>query len=121
MPNKTTKLLLTLPLLLFALSACSTAPTQAIPTVAPTQTIEPVLTQTPADLPLIESAVPRVTVEEAQAALASGEAIMVDVRSIAAYEASHIPGAVHLQLGEIETNPTGLNLVKDRWIITYCT
>ena len=57
----------------------------------------------------------------ARAALERGEAVIVDVRSDAAYEVSHIAGAINIQLGEIETNPTGLNLDKDQWIITYCT
>ena len=61
------------------------------------------------------------SLEESIAAMQSGEAVIVDVRSAQAYQASHIPGAVSIPLGEIETNPTGLNLDKDKWIITYCT
>lgn len=64
---------------------------------------------------------PRVTVEETKAALESGAAIIVDVRSAEGYEASHIPGAINIQLGEFETNPTDLKLDKEQWIITYCT
>jgi len=62
-----------------------------------------------------------VTVEQAKVALDSGAAVIVDVRSSEAYAVSHIAGAINIQLGEIETNPTGLNLDKDQWIITYCT
>ena len=61
------------------------------------------------------------SVQDAKAALDSGEAIIVDVRSAAAYETSHVPGAIHIELGEFETNPAGLSLDKDQWIITYCT
>ena len=59
--------------------------------------------------------------KEAKAAFDSGAAIIVDVRSAGAYAASHVPGALNIQLGEFETNPTGLELDKDQWIITYCT
>jgi 3-mercaptopyruvate sulfurtransferase SseA len=79
-------------------------------------------TQSPQnDVPLSEASVPRVSIEETRVALAAGAAIIVDVRSPSAYELSHIPGAINIPLGEIETNPTGLDLDKDQWIITYCT
>ena len=102
---------LLLALILFV-SACS---------MQPTQVIEPLFTPTPAAPPLTEADVPRVTVQEAQAALASGEAVMVDVRSAGAFETSHIIGALNIPLDKIETNPTSLDLPKDQWIITYCT
>ena len=73
------------------------------------------------DVPLSEASVPRVSIEETRVALAAGAAIIVDVRSPSAYELSHIPGAINIPLGEIEINPTGLDLDKDQWIITYCT
>ena len=112
--------------LAFTLQACSASPTtepELIPTqIQPsTQIIEPVSTQPQASLPESEAAVPRVTVEEAKAALESGAAIIVDVRSAEAYEASHIPRAINIQLGEFESNPTDLELDKEQWIITYCT
>jgi len=104
--------LLVVSILILLASACNTQPTQ---------TIELIATQPPARLPLTEAEVPRVTVEDAKAALDSGAAIMVDVRSAEAFAVSHIAGAINIQLGEFETNPTGLNLDKDQWIITYCT
>jgi rhodanese-related sulfurtransferase len=84
--------------------------------------VEPISTQ-PVDnnLPQTEAEVPRVSLEEAEAALDSGAAIFVDVRSPAAYETSHTAGAISIPLGEIERNLTGLALEKDQWIITYCT
>ena len=90
-------------------------------TSAPTQAADPVLTQPTGELPLTEADVPRVTVQDAKAALETGEAIIVDVRGADAYSASHVAGAINIQLGEFETNPLGLNLDKDQWIITYCT
>ena len=123
--RKTNILLATI--LAFAIQACSAPSRTAEPTIAPTQTlvatqiIEPVSTQPPANLPQTEAEVPRVSVEQTKAASDSGAAIIVDVRSAGAYEASHVPGAINIQLEEFETNPTDLELDKEQWIITYCT
>jgi hypothetical protein len=99
----------------------TTAPTlMATIIIEPTTIVEP--TSAPrSDLPRDEAAVPRISVEQAKTALDSGAAILVDVRSAQAYEQEHIPGAISIPLAEIETNPTGLKLEKDQWIITYCT
>jgi len=83
--------------------------------------VEPTFPPTQSNAPLSEASVPRVSIEETRVALAAGAAIIVDVRSPSAYELSHIQGAINIPLGEIETNPTGLDLDKDQWIITYCT
>lgn len=64
---------------------------------------------------------PRVSVEDAKAALDGGEAIVVDVRSADDYAASHIVGAINIPLTDLESNPANLNLDKNQWIITYCT
>ena len=122
-----TNILLAIIILAFTVQACtSSSPAtepELIATQIPpsTQIIEPVSTQPQADLPESEAAVPRVSVEEAKAALESGAAIIVDVRSAEAYEASRIPGAINIPLEEFETNPTDLKLDKEQWIITYCT
>jgi hypothetical protein len=108
-------------LFVLALSACSARPTQSQPTVAPTQVIESGQAITPGMIPQSEAEVPRVSIEEARAALESGTAVIVDVRSPSAYEESHIAGAISVPLGEIERNLTNLTLEKDQWIITYCT
>ena len=119
--RKKTIVLLAAILLGFITFACNPSVQQYGPSPAPRESIEPVFAQTPNDLPRTEAEVPRVTVEETKAALESGVAIIVDVRGQGAYETSHITGAVHIPLGEIETNPTGLDLDKNQWIITYCT
>ena len=105
------------------MSACSAQPTQAPPTAVPTSTLPPGhgITSDEPELPLTEAEVPRVSLEEAKAALDSGAAILVDVRSPNAFEESHAVGAISMPLGEIERNITGLPLEKDQWIITYCT
>lgn len=107
--------------LLLTTLACNALFPQAESTSAPTQIIEPVLTESSGDLPLTDADVPRVTIEEAKAALESGAAVVVDVRDPAQYEESHVAGAISIWLDDIEANPTGLNLDKDQWIITYCT
>jgi 3-mercaptopyruvate sulfurtransferase SseA len=103
--------------------ACNALLPQAEPisTSAPTQIIEPVFTQSSENLPQSEADVPRISLEEARAALESGAAVVVDVRPPDAFEASHIAGAISLPLAEIERSPANLTLEKDQWIITYCT
>ena len=87
----------------------------------PTQIIEPVFTQVQGGIPQTEDAVPRVTVEQAKAAVDTGAAVIVDVRSQEAYETSLIAGALFIPLEDFENNITSLELGKEQWIITYCT
>jgi 3-mercaptopyruvate sulfurtransferase SseA len=72
-------------------------------------------------LPSSEAAVPRVSLDDAKAAVENGTAIIVDVRSAESFAISHIPGAINIPLGLIESNPSTLDLDKNEWIITYCT
>lgn len=118
---KKTNVLLGVILLAFTALACNALLPQTGPASTPIGIFEPIFTRSPGNLPQTEAEVPRVSVEEAKAALESGEAVIVDVRGAGAYQAGHIPGAIHIPLGEIETNPTGLDLDKEQWIITYCT
>jgi len=112
-----TKIILAAALLIFTLSACSAI----APTAEPTYVIvEPTYPPTQATI-LTEANVPRVSIEKARVAVESGAAIIVDVRSKQAYDASHVAGAINIQLGEFETNISGIALDKDQWIITYCT
>ena len=124
------KFLLLVAILLIAASACNyVAPTPQPtltplpPTVIPELTViaEPTSASTPNNLPLSEAEVERVPPDVAWAAVQSGAAIIVDVRSVEAYAESHIKGAISLPLAEIENNTTGLKLDKEQWIITYCT
>ena len=123
-----TRLILSISVLILATLACNfIAPTQEPtlppPTAIPELTVitEPTSATRPNNVPLTEADVPRVPLEQAKVALDSGAAVIVDVRSAQAYEASHIPGAISIPLSEIEANPNGLKLDKDQWIITYCT
>ncbi len=61
----------------------------------------------------------RVSIDEAKAALDSGSAVFVDVRSAEAYQANHISGAVNISSEELEARLGELD--KAQWIITYCT
>ena len=119
--ERTKRILVVLSILVFVLSACGAQPTQAQPTSASTQVIEPVFTPVSGDLPQTEAEVTRVTVQSAKVAFEGNAAIFVDVRSPGDFEASHIAGAISVPLGQIERELTEVPLDKDQWIITYCT
>lgn len=108
---KTKTILTIFVLLLFSLACSTLSPATATPN-------QP---SSGGSIPLTEADVPRVTAQDAKAAFDSGEAVIVDVRSQAAYEAGHVDGALSIPLNEFETNIEGINLPKDQWIITYCT
>jgi 3-mercaptopyruvate sulfurtransferase SseA len=109
------KLVSLLVLCVLVMSACAPS-TQSVPTVIVELTSPPVDT-----LPQTEADVPRVSVEATRTALASGAAIIVDVRSAESFAAGHIAGAISIPLSQIEANPSSVELDKKQWIITYCT
>lgn len=94
-----------------ALTACSSPIPQAEPTSAPRNETAP---QT-------EAQVPRITVSDAKAALDSGAAILVDVRSAESFAIAHAEGAMSIPLVNFEDDIENLSLEKSKWIITYCT
>lgn len=63
--------------------------------------------------------IPRVSIEDAKAALESDSAIILDVRSAEAYAGSHIATAINIPATELEARIGELD--QDQWIITYCT
>lgn len=63
--------------------------------------------------------IPRVSLDEVKAAIDTGTAIVVDVRSAEAYAGGHIAGAINIPLAELETRLGELD--PNQWIITYCT
>ncbi|GAB4497520.1 MAG: hypothetical protein OHK003_06410 [Anaerolineales bacterium] len=107
-------------LLIYASLACqSLAPT---PTKTPPPTQPQPVQQPQTNLPpLTESQVPRIAVSEAKAALDSGAAVLIDVRSVEAYAKGHAAGAVSIPLVNFENNINNFSFKKDQWIITYCT
>ena len=113
-----TKPLIALSVLVLTMFACNALAPTPTP-FEPLPTVQQSLP--PNDIPLSENEVRRVTLEDAKTAFDDRTAIFVDVRSEQAFATSHIPGSINIQLGEFETNPTGIDLPKDHWIITYCT
>jgi predicted sulfurtransferase len=99
---KSYKSLLVVLLLLFTIYACTAS-------------------QNDLNIPRTEDDVPRISVQDAKAALDSRQAVIVDVRSAQSYTASHVAGAVSIPLTNIESGVNNLSLQKDQWIITYCT
>lgn len=61
----------------------------------------------------------RVSLVDAKAALESGSAILLDVRSAEAFEGQHITGAVNIPTAEIQSRLAELD--PSDWIIPYCT
>ena len=116
-----TKMIMAISFIALIMLACNALLPLPTEESTPTQIIEPGVTQPQGDIPQSEAAVHRVTVDEAKAALDSGAAIIVDVRSQEAYDASHVAGALFIPLGAFETDITSVDLPKDQWIITYCT
>jgi rhodanese-related sulfurtransferase len=89
------------------LSACG-APTAAPIQAAPAST-------TPASA---EELAPNLEVEEVQALVAAGGAVILDVREVSEYEAGHIPDAQLIPLGEL---PDRLNEVpRDETVVIVC-
>jgi 3-mercaptopyruvate sulfurtransferase SseA len=63
--------------------------------------------------------IPRVTTAEAYQALLNGEAILLDTRGAAQFDALHISGAINIPINEVEARIGELD--PDTWYITYCT
>ena len=61
----------------------------------------------------------RVTIEELEAMLKAGTAVVVDVRNQAAYDVGHIPGSRLIPAGEILNHIS--ELPRDKMIVTYCS
>ena len=114
-----TRILLAISFLLLASLACNAV----LPSAEPTPYAPPVSQQNNPVVPLLQSEdqVPRISVEQAKAALDSGQAIIVDVRSTDSYLAGHAVGSVSVPLERFEININTIPLEKDEWIITYCT
>jgi hypothetical protein len=63
--------------------------------------------------------VPRISVEDAYRAVVKGEAVLVDTRSLEAYQQSRAAGAISLPVEEVEARLGELDPAQ--WYITYCT
>ncbi len=83
------------------------------------QNIEAAQTSTALSEEEIDALVPRISLNDAKAALDTSAAIFLDVRSAEAYQESHIKGAVNIPLAELEARIGELD--PNQWIVTYCT
>jgi rhodanese-related sulfurtransferase len=63
--------------------------------------------------------VDRIEAQEARRLVDKGEAVLLDVRSRAAWDMGHVAGALHVPLSEIEARLS--QLPKDKLIVAYCT
>ncbi|MBL8091430.1 MAG: rhodanese-like domain-containing protein [Anaerolineales bacterium] len=116
MKNK--KFLFAFSILILATLACNaTLPSNDVSTL-PTAPFNP---QIQSDVPRTENDVPRISIIEAKAAVESGEAIFVDVRSAQSYAELHAKDAISIPLDVFEANINSVALEKTDWIITYCT
>lgn len=111
MPKKQNPLKSSLPLLLIGGGAALILAVLIWQVVAP---------QVPTAAPNIPyPSVPRVSLNDAKAALDRKEAIMVDVRDLEYYQANHITGSINIPPSDFETRYRELN--PNQWIILYCT
>ena len=79
-----------------------------------------------ADVPLgdvEDSAIRRLNLTEAKQAFDHGDAVFVDVRSAFAYEAGHIPGALHLpsHVSTAHLREVLASYPADSRVVTYCS
>ena len=61
----------------------------------------------------------RVTIDELEAMVKEGSAVIIDVRNQAAYDQGHIPGSRLIPAGEIVNHIN--ELPRDKTIVTYCS
>lgn len=109
--------------LALATLACQTLLPQADSTAPAPLLTQPGLDQpSPGNQPsLTEDQVPRISVSEAKAAVDSGQAILVDVRSAESYAAGRAAGSINIPLANFENNIGSISLQKEQWIVTVCT
>lgn len=100
------------------LLAMAAAPGLAMPQ-SPTQAPSPMPKAAAPATAYTQETAPRISPEEARQALAKGQAVLVDVRSKEAYEASHAKGALSIPSFALESRLG--ELPKNKLIITYCT
>ena len=63
--------------------------------------------------------VARISVEELKKLVKAGSAIVIDVRTLDAYKAGHIPGSLLIPSDEIPQKAKALP--KDKTLVTYCS
>lgn len=106
-------------LLLSGLSLACHQPSSALSSPAST-TATTAATVAPVATPAPENDPKRISVADAKAAVAKGEAVVIDVRGPDAYKIAHIKGAVEHSIGRLEGNDYK-GLPKNKLIIAYCS
>ena len=91
-------------------------PSPTIP--RPTATFVPLITPSPTVDGPTRSDVLRIGVAVAKAKVEAGEAILVDVRTEATYDGSHIPGAISMPADQVAHRYA--ELASGKLIIFYC-
>jgi len=66
------------------------------------------------------TSIPSVAPKEAAAMQTTKKAIIVDVREDNEWQEQHIPGAIHIPLGQLNARLAELNRYKNSTIITQC-
>lgn len=100
----------------------NSAPVATATSAAPPADLSPRVTNAPPttqpSAATVENA-PRIAVDEAAQRFASGQAVIVDVRTAEAYRENHIPGAINIPYDQLKTRAG--ELPKDKYLVTYCT
>ena len=68
----------------------------------------------------LENKMPRIRAEELKRLVATGQAVIVDVRSAEEYAQAHIQGAINLSVQQIESGQYP-KPPRDKRLISYCT
>jgi len=104
---------------------------EPVPVVTPTPQPPPAIAsgtsggpplRTPASAPPVAdpgASARRINLRDAELLVASGDAILVDVRSEADYAKSHLRGAINIPVSQVQSRAS--ELPRDKMIITYCT
>ncbi len=64
------------------------------------------------------SEIPQIQIQEAKKKFELKDSLFVDIRDPGSYRAAHIPGAIHLHDGNVQTFIDGTD--KNREVIVYC-
>ena len=62
--------------------------------------------------------IPQIQIHEAKQKFDQKDCLFVDIRDPGSYEASHVPGAIHLHDGNVQEFIESTD--KDRAVIVYC-
>jgi len=110
-----------------ATSAPASAPTPLATATPAPATAHPQVTPLPGGIDMVPAdkiaaspaEIPRVTPQDAAAAVKAGTAVIVDVRDDGSWNAGHVKGALHIPFADLERRVD--ELPRDKRIIAYCS